>query len=290
MFIKNRYHYGVKARIFKSAVVLAVILVIIVITRRTPDEIDVPAPFVAAEVTVSDTAIVPAVWDGWDSVAKDFLLGKVIPAHSSLFVKVEQPYTERNIYLLRPVYEAFVKMYDNAHASGIRMIIMSGHRTFFEQACEWDPRWITLAGENRFGNDLERTKHLLQYRSMPGTSRHHWGTDIDLNSIREDYFQSEEGRMLYEWLEKNAPLYGFYQPYTVRCDERKSGYCEEKWHWSYRPIAQLMLEKYVATVSKEDIKGFKGDRFVKDLDIISDWVCGIDKSLYDTLIFKVNSK
>ena len=49
---------------------------------------------------------------------------------------------------------------------------------------------------------------------MPSTSRHHWGTDIDLNSLNNSYFSSGKGLKEYDWLTTNANHYGFYQVYT----------------------------------------------------------------------------
>jgi len=71
-----------------------------------------------------------------------------------------------------------------------------------------------------------------------GTSRHHWGTDIDLNSFNNKYFESGKGKKIYDWLTSNASSFGFCQPYTPKGDHRPHGYNEEKWHWSYQPVSQ----------------------------------------------------
>jgi len=214
-----------------------------------------------------------------DSITKDFLTGKVNRKNYSLLVKVEEEHTERNIYLLTPVYEAFKAMYLHALKDGVKLKITSGHRTYVEQVCEWELRWNKPRNEVPFASNLEKVRFLLQYRSMPGTSRHHWGTDMDLNSFKTSYFETAEGKKMYDWLSKNAHNYGFYQPYTAFDEERSTGYNEEKWHWSYRPIAEIMLEKYLELITIDDIKGFKGDQAVKHLDIINGWVCGINKEL-----------
>jgi len=216
-----------------------------------------------------------------DSITKDFLMGKINRRTHPMLTKITEEHTERNIYLLKPVYEAYIKMYEAALADGIKLIITSGHRTFVEQVCEWELRWNNPRTEESFSNETEKARFLLQYRSMPGTSRHHWGTDIDLNSFRLSYFETEQGKRVYNWLSANAHLYGFFQPYTVQDENRPAGYCEEKWHWSYRPIAQPMLTHYLQIINKEDIMGFKGDKAAKHLNIITDWVCGIDQVLFN---------
>ena len=217
-----------------------------------------------------------------ENVNKDFLLGNVTRLDNPLFVKVGNAYTERNIYLLHPVYEAYKKMYEAALADSVKLIITSGHRTFLEQIYEWELRWKNPRTEITFESDVEKAKYLLQYRSMPGTTRHHWGTDIDLNSFELAYYESKEGQKVYNWLKKNAPAYGFYQPYTPFDEKRRAGYQEEKWHWSYKPLAQLMLIKYLELVSINDICGFEGDATAKKLPIVSVWVCGINPQINET--------
>ena len=35
---------------------------------------------------------------------------------------------------------------------------------------------------------------------MPATSRHHWGTDLDINSVDPKYWEEEPGKSEFEWL------------------------------------------------------------------------------------------
>jgi len=212
---------------------------------------------------------------------KDFLTGKVKRKEIRQLIKIDNEYTEREIYLIRPVYEAYKDMYKAALADGVRLIITSGHRTFTEQVLEWELRWNNPRTETTFANDIEKAKFLLQYRAMPGTTRHHWGTDIDLNSFELAYYETKEGQKVYHWLKENAEKFGFFQPYTVYDKNRPVGYMEEKWHWSYKPLSQLMLSKFLRLVTINDIVGFKGDTAAKKLPVISDWVCSINPQLKD---------
>jgi len=213
------------------------------------------------------------------NVDKDFLLGRVDRINCPLFDKVTEEHTERNIYLLCPVYEAYKKMHNAALTDSVKLIITSGHRTFIEQLCEWELRWNDPRTNTPFPNDVEKARFILQYRSMPGTTRHHWGTDIDLNSFELAYYQTPEGIKVYNWLKENAATYGFFQPYTKIDEKRPKGYLEEKWHWSYKPLARPMLSKYLELVSINDISGFKGDKAAKVLPIISEWVSGINPQI-----------
>jgi len=228
-----------------------------------------------------EKARIKAECEAWvnEHVDKDFLLGKVNRNKNPLFVQIRKEHTERNIHLIKPVYEAYIKMYEAALADGIKLIVTSGHRAFWEQVYEWELRWNNPRTNTPFPNDIEKARFVLQYRSMPGTSRHHWGTDIDLNSINSAYFETEKGKKVYDWLKENAAKYGFVQSYTPKDEKRPTGYQEEKWHWSYKPLARLMLIKYLELVSIDDIHGFKGDAAAKKLPIISDWICGINTEI-----------
>ena len=39
----------------------------------------------------------------------------------------------------------------------------------------------------------------MSYSSMPTTSRHHWGTDIDIHSVEVTDFEKEPGISIYNW-------------------------------------------------------------------------------------------
>ena len=93
---------------------------------------------------------------------------------------------------------------------------------------------------------------------MPGTSRHHWGTDFDINSFNPSYFESGKGKKEYEWLRDNAHRFGFCQTYTQKGKDRPDGYEEEHWHWTYLPIATPLLNYYKENISVEHIGGFSG--------------------------------
>ena len=107
-------------------------------------------------------------------------------------------------------------------------------------------------------NVAERATEILKYSSMPGTSRHHWGTDIDVNSLSPSYFESGKGKKEYEWLRDNAYEFGFCQVYSEKGNEREYGYEEEKWHWSYIPIASKFTQYFKENMRAKDINGFDG--------------------------------
>jgi hypothetical protein len=111
---------------------------------------------------------------------------------------------------------------------------------------------------------------------MPSTSRHHWGTDIDLNSLSNSYFESGKGKKEYKWLVENANNYGFYQVYTEK-SSRRTGYNLERWHWSYMPLSIKYLAFYNNQVDYSDISRFDGSELAEALNIIPNYVNGISE-------------
>ncbi len=217
------------------------------------------------------------------AIDKAHLLGHINPATDANFCRVRGPYADRGgLYLLDEVYEAFVRMHEAAEKDGIQLVIVSATRNFSAQKRIWERKWMGIRLVD--GQDLaqtvpdpiDRARIILRYSSMPGTSRHHWGTDIDINSVENAYFESPEGRKVYAWLAANARDFGFCQPYTTKGNDRPRGYEEEPWHWSYCPIAKHYLEQYVQKVTCEDIRGFKGSDTATRIDVIANYVLTIN--------------
>ena len=207
-----------------------------------------------------------------ESYTKDELIGDFNPAHTSGFKRIRNRHTTKaDAYLRSEVYDAFQQMFEAAKADGIDLVIISATRNKNYQSGIWNRKW------NSFGGDENtRAERILQYSSMPGTSRHHWGTDFDLNSLNNSYFESGTGLQIYNWLTSNAAKYGFYQPYTAYNNYRDAGYREEKWHWSYFPTASKLQRAYTFMVDYHDLSGFDGSEYAQTLDVINNYVNGVE--------------
>lgn len=200
----------------------------------------------------------------------DELMGQFEPSEHADFVQLPSRYTNReSTWLRRETSTAFQLMADSAAADGIRIFVVSGTRNHEYQTDIWSRKW-----QGRGGDDAERALSILEYSSMPGTSRHHWGTDLDINSVEPSYFESGQGEKVYEWMHENAHKFGFFQPYTAQTKGR-TGYNEEKWHWSYQPIARRLLKAYNHLVTPDDIQGFPGAEVNGDIKVIERYVNGI---------------
>ena len=133
-------------------------------------------------------------------------------------------------------------MHAAAKQDGINLQIVSGTRNFEEQKGIWERKWeLNFKALN---DSVKTAKKILLFSSMPCTSRHHWGTDMDLNSLNNKYFESGQGLKEYKWLQEHGSKFGFCQVYDDKAVTKRKGYELEKWHWSYMPVSSMFLKQY----------------------------------------------
>ncbi len=175
-----------------------------------------------------------------------YVAGQFNPKKNNQFVCINDykiPTNKRKHYLRREAAVALKKMYKafKKDHPDVPFYVVSSTRNFFDQKWIWENKWKNVKKYSKIKNPLKRAKAILTYSSMPGTSRHHWGSDFDLNKLYNSYFDKGNGKILFNWLKKNAKRFGFGQPYTAG---RSAGYNEERWHWSYLPLARYFLKDW----------------------------------------------
>lgn len=193
------------------------------------------------------------------------------------------PVNKIGMYLNREVAEQLIKAYRdfNKLHPDIPFVITSATRNYTYQNGIWTRKWNNLYPT--FKNAQATAEEILKYSSMPGSSRHHWGTDIDITSFSSEYFhQTKKGKILYQWLQENMPKYGFCQPFN---ENRNGGYQTEEWHWSYQPIAKQYLYAYKKLIEKEPTTilnkmNFVGHDKIKLKSLISEYVLTINDKCY----------
>jgi len=215
-----------------------------------------------------------------------YCMGKFDPAADSRFVTISDKHADRTgLRLRKEAYEAFVDMYQAAEADGVILQIRSATRNFDYQKGIWERKWTgktTLSdGVNaaNIASTSDRAKKIMNYSAMPGASRHHWGTDIDLNSFSNEYFATGAGRRVYEWLSTKGHTFGYCQPYTPK-ETGRTGYNEEKWHWSYTPLSEGMTQFVHQHMHDHDLQGFAGAEAAPRLSVVQLYVLGIDPTCY----------
>lgn len=197
-------------------------------------------------------------------------------------------------------YEAvasFLAMRDAAQAAGIDLAVRSAFRDYATQLTIWNRKW---RGErpllSRTGVELKRSQladtdmvdAILTWSSIPGGSRHHWGTEVDVfdasavpsgyqvRLVPEEYTADGMFARLSTWLDANLARFGFFRPY--RTD--RGGYSPEAWHLSYAPVSLPALETLSLTVLRRTLSesDVEGKAYVLDRlpEIFTRYVLNID--------------
>ncbi|MBU3714700.1 MAG: D-alanyl-D-alanine carboxypeptidase family protein [Ferruginibacter sp.] len=204
----------------------------------------------------------------------DFLTGRFDYKSHPLFARVPDSISDKEIFVQLEVLEQYTKMFIAARKDNVILKIISGTRNFEEQKNIWNKKWKKISKSSK--DSTEIALNIMAYSSMPSTSRHHWGTDIDINSLAINYYRSPYGKKVYSWLQNNAEKFGFKQVYTDKTLNNRTGYKEEKWHWSYVPLSNKYLQDYVKSVNFDHINGFTGFEVAKKIDVINNYVKGIN--------------
>lgn len=152
--------------------------------------------------------------------------------------------------LQKEVFDAFQEMKKAALKEGITIKIVSGYRSFNRQKSIWNRKYNKYIAQG-LSPDAALQK-IIEYSTIPGTSRHHWGTDIDIidasvkmpkNLLSEsNYSKNGVYFNLKKWMDKNAETYGFYLVYTNTTSRK--GFKYEPWHYTYKPLSKPMLKAF----------------------------------------------
>ena len=183
-------------------------------------------------------------------------------------VELEQP----RCTLHYAVVAAYLAMRDAAASAGIGLEAASSFRDFDRQLSIWNAKWRgerpLLDGAGRpvdaaALDEDERIAAILRWSALPGGSRHHWGSDIDVvdssalpdgyrvQLVAEEYAPGGVFAELTSWLDANMGRYGFYRPYASVL----GGAGVEAWHLSYWPVANEALETLTLPVLRRAIAG-----------------------------------
>ncbi|HYC46241.1 MAG TPA: M15 family metallopeptidase [Burkholderiales bacterium] len=173
--------------------------------------------------------------------------------------------------------EPFLDMKTDAARDGLELALTSAFRDFTAQQRIWD---MKFRGERPIYDEQGRERDraalseeeiveaILCWNALPGASRHHWGTDIDVIDraalpeayrVRLTIDEYEPGGVFHalkEWLDVNAARYGFFRPYRIF----RGGVRPEPWHLSYAPasvpaLSAMSLELLADAVGASDILG-----------------------------------
>ncbi|MFN2262228.1 MAG: D-alanyl-D-alanine carboxypeptidase family protein, partial [Psychroflexus sp.] len=77
------------------------------------------------------------------------------------------------ILLEEETFDSFLRMKSLAEEDGIKIKIVSGYRSFQRQKSIWETKFKQFSESK---SPIEAISEIITYSSIPGTSRHHWGT------------------------------------------------------------------------------------------------------------------
>jgi LAS superfamily LD-carboxypeptidase LdcB len=152
---------------------------------------------------------------------------------------------------------AFMALKEDALEAGFELSIASSYRSYKRQLKIWNGK---VSGNRPVHDDEGRPvsietlpvsevlQAIMRFSALPGSSRHHWGTDMDVYdavSLPEGYdlqltpAEVAPGGMfdpLHSWLDERMAQgrsHGFFRPYN----EDRGGVAVERWHLSYAPVS-----------------------------------------------------
>ena len=162
-----------------------------------------------------------------------------------------------------------------ALADGIDIKIVSGYRSFDRQAVIFERKYLKYTDDGM--EPLDAIEKIIEYSTIPGTSRHHWGTDVDLI----DGNPSVDGDVLVAskfgtdgpfekfklWMDENSEKFDYYLVYTN--NPKRRGFKYEPWHYSYAPLSRPMLKTFRL---KNILKQLKAEDFLGSDDLTTEFV------------------
>ena len=182
-----------------------------------------------------------------------------------------------NHKLHRGILTPFSQLQQAASEHGIALFIVSSFRSFDRQLAIWNGKFTgerTVYDDKNHPIDMsqldewEKCQAILRFSALPGASRHHWGTDLDVfdrnavsNSYQvelthQEYSYDGPFSKLVSFLEDHAEKFGFFLPYQ----HYQGGVAREPWHISYQPLAthfqsRLSTQALRDVISTANIEG-----------------------------------
>jgi LAS superfamily LD-carboxypeptidase LdcB len=155
----------------------------------------------------------------------------------------------------RGVVEPLIALKKAATAAGFDLRVASGFRDFGRQLSIFNAKVrgeravLDSTGKTQILlsklSDLAKVEAIMRWSALPGASRHHWGTDVDVYdaaAVADDYqIQLTPAECagpfapFHSWLDENLARFGFFRPYRID----RGGIAPERWHLSFAGQASI---------------------------------------------------
>lgn len=178
-----------------------------------------------------------------------------------------------NFLVHEAVVEPLTVLCEQAAQQGFDLRLCSSFRSFDRQLKIWNDKITGLRpvfDDSGAPLDLtqlsewQQVQAVMRWSALPGASRHHWGTDFDIYDaaavdasyqiqlVPEEVEGSGVFAPLHDWLNTSVlARCGFYRPYG----QDHGGIAPERWHISYRPVADRYGAQLTVEVLAERLAG-----------------------------------
>jgi len=185
----------------------------------------------------------------------------------------EMDYSSLEKPLHKQAVADFKRLIAAAESAGFQLAIASSYRDYDRQLLIWNEKVQGIRPifdehdqvvDVRSLSPWQLCQKILRFSALPGASRHHWGTDLDVydrHAIDESYeVQLSTKEVMsggvfcpfHDWLDKQitkSASFGFFRPYVNDC----GGIAPERWHLSYGPLAIMFQRQLTPQSLKKQI-------------------------------------
>ena len=150
-------------------------------------------------------------------------------------------------YLDKRIIEPFENMCKAAANDGVTLISVSAYRSYNYQQNLYNRRVQRCMNEEGLDEEAAKKK-AATIVAVPGTSEHHLGLAVDINSVETSF----ENTAAFRWLQKHAEEYGFIMRYA-KDKQSITKIIYEPWHYRYVGVEHakamndlgMCMEEYV---------------------------------------------
>lgn len=183
------------------------------------------------------------------------------------------PLPGTKFFIHKLMLKDYLSLQKAAAADGFNLQVISAFRDYERQLKIWN---LKASGQRTLLDDQERPLDyarlspieimfaILRWSALPGCSRHHWGTDIDVYDgntqtaedvklVPSETYGDGPSARLHDWLDTRMATnssFGFYRPYATD----RGGVSPERWHISYYPLSRRCLEAFTFSLFKKNIE------------------------------------
>jgi LAS superfamily LD-carboxypeptidase LdcB len=167
----------------------------------------------------------------------------------------------------------YLRLQNSAKEAGFDLQVISAFRDYDRQLKIWNAK---ASGERPLLDDFEKPLDysklspteivfaILRWSAIPGCSRHHWGSDIDVYDgntqtaadvklVPSECENSGPASALHSWLDMQFAQnnsFGFFRPFA----SDRGGVSPERWHLSYYPVSRRMIDEFSFSIFKNNLQ------------------------------------